>query len=113
VPALAADAELVDRPVAAALARAVARLTHGPSCWYEPKFDGHRVVLFRDEDTLVLQTRSGRDVTGVWPDLAAAEMRLEPGTVLDGETVIVAQAAGGGDTRVVAAARPSAAAVRR
>ncbi|MGA4867171.1 DNA ligase [Streptomyces lavendulocolor] len=78
----------MDRPVAVALARAVARLPHGPSWWYEPKFDGHRLVMFRDADTVVLQTRSGRDVTGVWPDLAAAGLRLEPGTVLDGEVVI-------------------------
>ncbi|MGA5559473.1 hypothetical protein [Streptomyces lavendulocolor] len=63
-------------------------MPHGPWWWYEPKFDGHQVVMFRDEDTVVLQTRSGRDVTGVWPDLAAAGMRLEPGAVLDGEVVI-------------------------
>lgn len=72
-----------------ALSQSVARLPDGPGWWYEPKFDGHRIVLWRDPDAVRLHTRSGRDVTDVWPDLAAAGMeQLPQGTVLDGEAVI-------------------------
>ncbi|MER6616297.1 DNA ligase [Streptomyces xantholiticus] len=74
--------------VSVALAKAVPRLPRGPGWWYEPKFDGHRVVMDREPESVVLQARSGRIVTSVWMDLAMAGMRLPPGTVLDGEAVI-------------------------
>nr|WP_257101418.1 hypothetical protein [Streptomyces sp. alain-838] len=35
-----------------------------------------------------LQTRSGRDVTAVWMDLAVAGLQLPAGTVLDGEGIV-------------------------
>ncbi|GAA2462989.1 ATP-dependent DNA ligase [Streptomyces lavendulocolor] len=82
------DVGRVERPVSVALARSVATLPRGRSWWYEPKSDGHRAVLFRDADTVQLQSRAGRDVTGVWMDLAVAGMALLPGTVLEGEVVI-------------------------
>ncbi|MFF5279420.1 hypothetical protein [Streptomyces sp. NPDC000133] len=50
--------------------------------------DGHRVVLRRTDDTVILDARSGRVVTPYWLDLALAGMALRPGTVLDGEAVI-------------------------
>ncbi|MER6499180.1 DNA ligase [Streptomyces sp. NPDC001455] len=75
-------------PVKVALAQAVPVLPGGPGWWYEPKLDGHRVVLHRAEDTVVLYARSGRVVTQHWMDLAVAAMVLRPGTVLDGEAVI-------------------------
>lgn len=78
----------MERPVSVALAQSVARLPPGRGWWYEPKFDGHRVVMFRDADTVRLQSRSGRDVTRTWMDLAVAGFALPPATVLDGEAVI-------------------------
>ncbi|WP_327359613.1 ATP-dependent DNA ligase [Streptomyces sp. NBC_01304] len=75
-------------PVALALAQAVQTLPTAPGLWYEPKADGHRVALWREEDGVRLQARSGRDVTDVWSDLARAGMQLEPGTILDGEAVV-------------------------
>ncbi|MCX4971286.1 hypothetical protein OHA98_42590, partial [Streptomyces sp. NBC_00654] len=51
--------------------------------------DGHRMVLRRTEDSVVLYARSGRVATSHWMDLATAGMDfLPPGTVLDGEAVI-------------------------
>ncbi|WP_353962590.1 DNA ligase [Streptomyces sp. NBC_00378] len=50
--------------------------------------DGHRTVLRRTDETVVLYARSGRVVTQHWMDLAVAGMELRPGTVLDGEAVI-------------------------
>ncbi|MEU5976333.1 DNA ligase [Streptomyces sp. NPDC047315] len=77
----------MDWPVDVALARPVQQIPDGP--WaYEIKLDGHRTVLWRTADGVRLQSRSGRDVTAAWGDLAAAGMALEPGTVLDGEAVI-------------------------
>ncbi|MFJ9036982.1 DNA ligase [Streptomyces sp. NPDC102406] len=76
-------------PVAVALAESVSALPTGPGWWYEPKFDGHRLVMFRTEETVKCQARSGRTVTGTWKDLAvAAQTALRPGTVLDGEAVV-------------------------
>ncbi|MFE7113387.1 hypothetical protein ACFU98_44640 [Streptomyces sp. NPDC057575] len=65
---------------------------HGPApgagWWYKPQLDGHRTVLRRTDDTVILYARSGRVVTQHWMDLAVVGMELRPGTVLDGEAVI-------------------------
>lgn len=50
--------------------------------------DGHRTVLRRTEDAVILYARSGRIVTSHWMDLAVPAMALRPGTTLDGEAVI-------------------------
>nr|WP_203633119.1 DNA ligase [Streptomyces halstedii] len=78
----------VEVPVKVALAQAVAALPDGPGWWYEPKFDGHRTILRRTDETVILYARSGRVVTQHWMDIALAGMQLQPGTVLDGEAVI-------------------------
>lgn len=78
----------MDFPVAVALAQPVPVLPTGPGWWFEPKLDGHRMVLWCEADRVRLQSRSGRDVTGVWADLARAARRLPAGTVLDGEAVV-------------------------
>ncbi|MFD3546275.1 ATP-dependent DNA ligase [Streptomyces sp. NPDC058655] len=71
-----------------ALAAAVRTLPRGAGLAYEPKFDGHRLVVLRSETDVVLQARSGRIVTAAFPDLAAAALHLPAGTVLDGEVVV-------------------------
>ncbi|WAP57761.1 ATP-dependent DNA ligase [Streptomyces sp. S465] len=78
-------------PVDVALARVVPTLPTAPPgrrLAYEPKFDGHRLLIFRLEDAVRMQARSGRIVTRAFPDLAAAARPLPPGTVLDGEVVV-------------------------
>ncbi|MET7928302.1 DNA ligase [Streptomyces sp. NPDC005349] len=50
--------------------------------------DGDRAAVWRSASGVRVQSRSGRDVTASWPDLAAAAMALRPGTVLDGECVV-------------------------
>ncbi|MYR26153.1 MULTISPECIES: ATP-dependent DNA ligase [unclassified Streptomyces] len=74
-------------PLRTALAEAVDRLPAGAGWVYEPKFDGHRLLVVRGEH-VVLQARSGRRVTGAFPDLVEAAERLPEGTVLDGEVVV-------------------------
>ncbi|MCJ0871511.1 ATP-dependent DNA ligase [Streptomyces sp. AP-93] len=71
-----------------ALAAAVRSLPRAPGLAYEPKFDGHRLVVIRTVDGVTLQARSGRIVTAAFPDLAAAAHHLPAGTVLDGEVVV-------------------------
>lgn len=71
-----------------ALAAAVRTLPRGAGLAYEPKFDGHRLVVLRTAQDVVLQARSGRIVTGAFPELAAAALQLPAGTVLDGEVVV-------------------------
>lgn len=78
----------MEYPVAVALAENAASLPTGPGWWYEPKLDGDRAVVWR-RDTVRVQTRSGRDSTAAWIDVATAAMDLPPDTVLDGEVVIV------------------------
>ncbi|MFF3553273.1 ATP-dependent DNA ligase [Streptomyces tsukubensis] len=80
-------------PLRPALAVSVSSLPRGADLAYEPKFDGHRMLVFRDSGPggapeVLLQARSGRIVTAAFPDLAAAARRLPPGTVLDGEVVV-------------------------
>lgn len=74
--------------ITVALAVAVRTLPRGPGLAYEPKFDGHRLVIVRTVDGVLLQARSGRIVTAAFPDLAAAAHHLPAGTVLDGEVVV-------------------------
>ncbi|MEU3466625.1 ATP-dependent DNA ligase [Streptomyces sp. NPDC006687] len=74
--------------VRVALAASVRSLPRGPGLAYEPKFDGHRMVVLRSAEGVVLQARSGRLVTAAFPDLAAAAHQLPAGTVLDGEVVV-------------------------
>ncbi|MEU0270503.1 ATP-dependent DNA ligase [Streptomyces sp. NPDC006307] len=76
-------------PVRVALAETVGALPREAGLAYEPKFDGHRMVIFRqDGDDVVLQARSGRIITAAFPDLAEAARHLPAGTVLDGEVVV-------------------------
>lgn len=71
-----------------ALATTVRTLPVGAGLAYEPKFDGHRLVVVRSETDVVLQARSGRIVTSAFPDLEVAARQLPAGTVLDGEVVV-------------------------
>jgi ATP-dependent DNA ligase len=66
------------------LARAASALPVGPQWCYEQKYDGFRAIAFVDGERLALQSRSAKDLTRYFPELA-----LPPGRyVLDGEIVI-------------------------
>jgi ATP-dependent DNA ligase len=84
-------------PQDVALARPVEVLPGSRSlpggCLYEPKWDGFRCVLHlhRVEGRTVcrVQSRRGADLTGAFPDIAAAAAaQLPSGTVVDGEAVV-------------------------
>lgn len=75
-----------------ALARPAFRLpTPGgdASVWMEPKWDGYRVAIVRDEDGARLWSRQGKELTVAFPEISAAAVdQIPPGCVVDGELVM-------------------------
>lgn len=75
-------------PVAPMLAKATPTVPIG-DYWYEPKWDGFRVVVFRDGDDVVLGSRNERPLTRYFPDVVAtAVAQLPRQCVVDGEIVV-------------------------
>jgi ATP-dependent DNA ligase len=71
-------------------ARAVERIPSGDQWAYEPKWDGFRVLAYRDGDTVALQSKSGQPLTRYFPELVDGLAQLRAGRfVLDGEIVIL------------------------
>ncbi|MFF3584968.1 ATP-dependent DNA ligase [Streptomyces mirabilis] len=103
----------MDWPASIALAQSVPELPTGTDWSYEVKLDGHRMIMWRTDDGVRLQARSGRDVTAVWGDLAVAGHHLPAGTVLDGEAVITTEDGRIGFEAVQARAASSPARARR
>jgi ATP-dependent DNA ligase len=80
-------------PVGVALARSVERIPPASAlsggCWYEPKWDGFRLVVVRSAGSSRVWSKQGRDLTARFPDVvAAARAQLPAGAVVDGEVVI-------------------------
>ncbi|HXK26081.1 MAG TPA: ATP-dependent DNA ligase [Myxococcota bacterium] len=79
----------VSPPVAPMLARRVDALPDGGDWIFEPKWDGFRVLVFRDGDELLLQSRDEKPLDRYFPELVAPlRSQLPPRCVLDGELVI-------------------------
>ena len=74
-------------PVTPMLAASVDRLPVGANA-YEPKWDGWRVLVFRDADGVYLQSRTGKPLAGYFPEVTRLARTLPPGVVLDGELII-------------------------
>ncbi len=71
------------------LAERVAALPDGDGWIFEPKWDGFRVLVFRDGDELYLQSRDEKPLLRYFPELAAPLLAvLPPRCVVDGEIVI-------------------------
>src|SRR3954468_19878526 len=61
----------------------------GPEWQYEPKWDGFRCLVFRNGNTVALQSKSGKPLTRYFPDVVEAALALKADTfVLDGEIVV-------------------------
>ena len=57
---------------------------------YEPKWDGFRAIVFRSKTDVYIQSRDLRPLDRYFPELHDALVeQLPPGSVLDGEIVIV------------------------
>ena len=60
-----------------------------PGWVYEEKYDGDRILAYKEEDRVQLLTRNGKDRTDSFPRIAAAIRILQPITLLfDGEVVV-------------------------
>ncbi|MDP9002810.1 MAG: ATP-dependent DNA ligase [Myxococcota bacterium] len=76
-------------PVLPMLSKRVAELPEGEGWIFEPKWDGFRVLIFRDGDELLLQSRDQKSLDRYFPELAGPlKTRLPQRCVLDGELVV-------------------------
>jgi ATP-dependent DNA ligase len=80
----------VPPPVLPMLAKRVGALPDDGGDWiFEPKWDGFRVLVFRDGDELLLQSRDEKPLDRYFPELRAPLLEQLPARcVLDGELVI-------------------------
>jgi ATP-dependent DNA ligase len=82
----------VNPPVQPMLAKRVDALPEGGDWIFEPKWDGFRVLVFRDGDELLLQSRDTKPLDRYFPDLRAPLLAQLPARcVLDGEIVIAGE----------------------
>jgi len=71
------------------LATLVAEPFDKPGWVYEEKYDGDRMLAYKEEDRVRLLTRNGKDRTDSFPRIAEAIRVLRPATLLlDGEVVV-------------------------
>ncbi len=75
-------------PIKPMLAKRVDALPQGEDWIYEPKWDGFRVLVFRDGDETLLQSRDLKPLGRYFPELTAALQQLPARCAVDGEIVI-------------------------
>ena len=64
------------------------RLPEGDGWIYELKFDGYRALVIKDGQRVELRSRKNKHLTGMYPGIAAAGLRLNADqAVVDGEIV--------------------------
>ena len=77
-------------PLKPQLARSRSELPEGPDWRYEPKWDGFRIVVFRDGDDVQLQSRNGRPMNRYFPEVVEQARGLKADrAVLDTEVVVI------------------------
>jgi len=75
------------------LAKRASALPDGPDWIYEPKWDGFRIIVFRDGDELLLQSRDEKPLDRYFPEMREPLLaQLPRRCVLDGEIVIAGEA---------------------
>jgi len=76
------------------LAKRVSSIPEGDTWIFEPKWDGFRAIVFRDEDEILIQSRDQKSLNRYFPELIASlQNQLPPHCVLDGEIVIARNSA--------------------
>jgi len=71
------------------LAKRVGELPVGEIWIFEPKWDGFRALIFRDDDEILIQSRDEKPLNRYFPELLEPlRSELPPRCVLDGEIVI-------------------------
>jgi len=73
-------------------AQQVKALPQGAEWLYEPKLDGYRALLLKNGSRVRILSRNEKDLTAMYPGVAAAALRLGAAEVLiDGEIVALAK----------------------
>jgi len=76
-------------PIAPMEALSVDAIPAGPEWQYEPKWDGFRCLVFRDGESVILQSKAGKPLTRYFPDIVEAVRALKAKQfVLDGEIAV-------------------------
>jgi ATP-dependent DNA ligase len=79
----------VNPPVKPMLAKRVSELPDGPGWIFEPKWDGFRVLVFRDGDDVHVQSRDEKPLNRYFPEVVELLQKTLPRrVVLDGELVV-------------------------
>ncbi|HEY1678607.1 MAG TPA: ATP-dependent DNA ligase [Candidatus Sulfotelmatobacter sp.] len=77
-------------PLLPMLAKRIEELPPGDDWIFEPKWDGFRALIFRDEDEIFIQSRDQKPLNRYFPELIEPlQSALPRRCVLDGEIVIV------------------------
>ena len=81
-------------PVLPMLAKRIEKLPLGPEWIYEPKWDGFRTLVFRDDREVLIQSRDQKSLNRYFPELMEPLLnQLPKKCVADGEIVIARQGA--------------------
>jgi len=75
------------RPVEPMLATVAAQLPRGDDWTYEVKFDGYRAIAIKSGKRVTLFSRNLKDVTRMYPSVAAVVSTVKHDVVLDGEII--------------------------
>ena len=76
-------------PIKPQLAKSARDLPKGEDWCYEPKWDGFRIIVFRDGDDVHLQSRNGKPMNRYFPEIVEQALALPAKRyVLDGEMVV-------------------------
>ena len=79
----------VNPPIKPMLAKLQADIPVGPDWVYEPKWDGFRAIVFRDEDNVHIASRDHKPLERYFPELVPAFQECLPdGVVVDGEVIV-------------------------
>ena len=76
-------------PILPMLAKRVAAVPEEGAWIFEPKWDGFRALIFRDQDEILIQSRDQKSLNRYFPELIDPLLQQLPERcVLDGEVVI-------------------------
>ncbi len=80
---------VVTPPIAPMLARLEAEIPSGGGWVYEPKWDGFRGLIFKNDNSVYIGSRNRKSLAPYFPELVAAALRSLPeACVVDGEIVV-------------------------
>src|SRR6185369_15870685 len=77
------------RPFFPMEAKSATELPTGPEWEYEPKWDGFRCIVFRDGESVELQSKAGKPLTRYFPEVVAGVRAVKAKQfALDGELIV-------------------------